>query len=203
MVKLWKIGWNRIEKFGMGKYKIGLRTNMKNSSKVIRIANACFPFLKFCHLLLKHRRRRTSDSYSFSAATATSRKNSKKSRGRSNTKKRTTPKYELLAKKKPSLLSSFCHLENSVEAPMKTVPQSSFAKKKIMEFLVWHAALDGCSLHGDPHHSPPLPRHCHCALQSDNTWLGLVAHLYISATSILITLAAFLLRGLLLLPLFL
>ena len=36
-----------------------------------------------------------------------------------------------------------------------------------------------------------------------NTWLGLVAHLYISATSILITLAAFLLRGLLLLPLFL
>ena len=72
-----------------------------------------------------------------------------------------------------------------------------------MEFLVWHAALDGCSLHGDPHHSPPLPRHCHCALQSDNTWLGLVAHLYISATSILITLAAFLLRGLLLLPLYL
>ena len=37
----------------------------------------------------------------------------------------------------------------------------------------------------------------HCALQSDSTWLGLVAHLYI------ITLAAFLLRGLLLLPLFL
>ena len=34
----------------MGKYKIGLRTNMKNSSKVIRIANACFPFLKFCPL---------------------------------------------------------------------------------------------------------------------------------------------------------
>ena len=72
-----------------------------------------------------------------------------------------------------------------------------------MEFLVWHAALDGCSLHGDPHHSPPLPRHCHCALQSDNTWLGLVAHLYISATSILITLAAILLKGLLLLPLYL
>ena len=60
-----------------------------------------------------------------------------------------------------------------------------------MEFLVWHVALDGCSLHGDPHHSPPLPRHYHCALQSNNTWLGLVAHLYISATSILITLAAF------------
>ena len=45
MVKLWKIGWNRIEKVGMGKYKIGLRTNMKNSSREIRIANACFPFL--------------------------------------------------------------------------------------------------------------------------------------------------------------
>ena len=95
MVKLWKIGWNRIEKVGMGKYKIVLRTNMKNSSREI------------CHLLLKHRRGRMSDSYSFSAATATSRKNSKKSRGRSNTKKRTTPKYELLAKKKPSLPSSF------------------------------------------------------------------------------------------------
>ena len=40
-------------------------------------------------------------------------------------------------------------------------------------------------------------------VQSDNTWLGFVAHLFISATSILITLAAFLLRGLLLLPLFL
>ena len=45
MVKLWKIGWNRIEKVGMGKYKIGLRTNMKNSSREIRIVNACFPFL--------------------------------------------------------------------------------------------------------------------------------------------------------------
>ena len=100
MVKLWKIGWNRIEKVGMGKYKIGLRTNMKNSSREIRIANACFPFLIEILSL-------AADSYSFSAATATSRKNSKKSRGRSNTKKRTTPKYELLAKKKPSLPSSF------------------------------------------------------------------------------------------------
>ena len=36
-------------------------------------------------------------------------------------------------------------------------------------------------------------------VQSDNTWLGFVAHLYISATSILITLAAILLKGLLLL----
>ena len=91
MVKLWKIGWNRIEKFGMGKYKIGLRTNMKNSSKVIRIANACFPFLI--------------EILSLAAETLT--KNSKKSRVRSNTKKRTMPMYELLAKKKPSLLSSF------------------------------------------------------------------------------------------------
>ena len=45
MVKLWKIGWNRTEKVGMGKYKIGLRTNMKKSSREIRIANACFLFL--------------------------------------------------------------------------------------------------------------------------------------------------------------
>ena len=40
-------------------------------------------------------------------------------------------------------------------------------------------------------------------VQSNNTWLGFVAHLYISATSILITLAAILLKGLLLLPLYL
>ena len=44
MFKLWKIGWNRIEKVGIGKYKIDLRTNMKNSSRKIRIANACFLF---------------------------------------------------------------------------------------------------------------------------------------------------------------
>ena len=161
MVKLWKIGWNRIEKFGMGKYKIGLRTNMKNSSKEIRIANACFPFLKFCHLLLKHRRRRTSDSYSFSAATATSRKNSKKSRGRSNTKKRTTPKYELLAKKKPSLPSSFLPPRGSGGSSQENCSSVVPCKEEDHGVLgdVWHAALDGCSLHGDPHHPPPLPRH--------------------------------------------
>ena len=46
MVKLWKIGWNRVEKVGMGKYKIGSRTNMKNSSREIAgIVNACFPFM--------------------------------------------------------------------------------------------------------------------------------------------------------------
>ena len=60
--------------------------------------------------MLKHRRRRISDSYSFSAATATSRKNSQEVGGRSDTKKRTSPR--------------------------KTVPQSSPAKKKIVEFLV-------------------------------------------------------------------
>ena len=80
------------------------------------------------------------------------------------------PSMSSLPRRSPHCHPPFCHLENLVEAPRKTVPQSSPAKKKIMEFLVWHAALDGCSLHGDPHHSPPLPRHCHCALQSDNTW---------------------------------
>merc|ERR1719500_2735929 len=40
-------------------------------------------------------------------------------------------------------------------------------------------------------------------VQSDNTRLGFVVHLYISATSVLITLAAFVLKGLLLLPLYL
>ena len=41
------------------------------------------------------------------------------------------------------------------------------------------------------------------SVQSDNTWLGFVLHLYISATYILLTLAAFLFKGLLLLPLYL
>ena len=41
------------------------------------------------------------------------------------------------------------------------------------------------------------------SVQSDNTWLGFVVHLYINATCVLITLGAFLLKGLLLLPLYL
>merc|ERR1719500_1569417 len=41
------------------------------------------------------------------------------------------------------------------------------------------------------------------SVQSDNTWLGIVLHLYISATCVLLTLAAFLFKGLLLLPLYL
>ena len=150
MVKLWKIGWNRIEKVGMGKYKIGLRTNMKNSSKVIRIANACFPFLKFCHLLLKHRRRRTSDSYSFSAATATSRNNSKKSRGRSNTKKRTS--YSGDSSSFPS--SSSC---------CQPRPPGSDLKRNLLKLVVTNAELSvGGAAAADPlwlAHRPRLPLH--------------------------------------------
>merc|ERR1711913_124355 len=41
------------------------------------------------------------------------------------------------------------------------------------------------------------------SMQSDNTWLGFVVHLYISATCVLITLGAFLLKALHLLPLYL
>ena len=121
---------------------------MKNSSKVIRIANACFPFLKFCHLLLKHRRRRTSDSYSFSAATATSRNNSKKSRGRSNTKKRTS--YSGDSSSFPS--SSSC---------CQPRPPGSDLKRNLLKLDVTNAELSvGGAAAADPlwlAHHPRLP----------------------------------------------
>ena len=41
------------------------------------------------------------------------------------------------------------------------------------------------------------------SVQSDSTWLGFVLHLYIGATCVIITLGAFLLKVLLLLPLYL
>ena len=50
------------------------------------------------------------------------------------------PSMSPLPRRSPHCYPPFCHLENSVEAPRKTVPQSSPAKKKIMEFLVWHTA---------------------------------------------------------------
>ena len=112
------------------------------------------------------------------------------------TKKRTASKYELLAKKKPS---SSATSESSVEAPRKTAPKSSPAMKKngsllmqilvVALFLVLPLTLLLC-LATD-------------SVQSDNTWLGFVLHLYISATCVLLTLAAFLFKGLLLLPLYL
>ena len=120
------------------------------------------------------------------------------------TKKRTASKYELLAKKKPSApSSSSATSESSVEAPRKTAPKSSPAKKKFKELLVTYGMqllMVALFL--------VLPLTLLLCLatdsvQSDNTWLGFVLHLYISATCVLLTLAAFLFKGLLLLPLYL
>ena len=119
------------------------------------------------------------------------------------TKKRTASKYELLAKKKPS---SSATSESSVEAPRKTAPKSSPAKKKIKELLVknssWLMQILAVALFLV---LPLTLLLCLAtdAVQSDNTWLGFVLHLYISTTCVLITLAAFFLKGLLLLPLYL
>merc|ERR1712192_13790 len=108
--------------------------------------------------------------------------------------KKTASKYELLEKTKP-------------KGPKKTASKSSSAKKKMKEFfskdgkflivkllmvallLVLPLTLLLC-ITTDP-------------VQIDNTWLGFVVHLYISATSLLITLAACMFNGLLLLPLYL
>ena len=158
--------------------------------------------------MLRHRRRRMSSrdsSSSSSASSATSRKKSQEPRGRSKSKKKTASKYELFEKNKPKSSSTS---ESSKEAPKKTAPKSSSsAKKKIREFfskdgkflmmkllmvalfLVVPLTLLLC-VATDP-------------VQSDNTRLGFVVHLYISATSVLIILAACVLKGLLLLPLYL
>ena len=166
-------------------------------------------FWKFCHSMLRHQRRRMSSrdsSSSSSASSATSRKKSQEPRGRSKSKKKTASKYELFEKNKPKSSSTS---ESSKESPKKkTAPKSSSsAKKKIKEFfskdgkflmmkllmvalfLVVPLTLLLC-VATDP-------------VQSDNTRLGFVVHLYINATSVLITLAAFVLKGLLLLPLYL
>ena len=150
-----------------------------------------FPsFQKFCHLLLRHRRRRMSSrdsSSSSSAAAATSRK---KSRGRSKSKKRTASKYELFDKKKPSPPSSSA-TSDSVETK-KTKEFLVKCGKQVLVvalFLVLPLTLLLC-----------LATH---SMQTDNTWLGFVVHLYISATCVLITLGALLFKGLLLLPLYL
>ena len=103
-----------------------------------------------------------------------------------------------LPRRRPHCHSPFCYLEISVEAP-KVSPE----KKKIMEFLVTYGMqLLMVALFMV---IPITLLLCLATdtVQSDNTWLGFVAYLYISATSVLITLAAFLLKGLLLLPLYL
>ena len=108
-----------------------------------------------------------------------------------------------LPRRSPHCHPPFCHLEDPVEAPRKTVPQSPPAKKKIMEFLVTYGMqLMIVALFMV---IPITLLLCLATdtVRSDNTWLGFVAYLYISATSILITLEAILLNGLLLLPLYL
>ena len=96
-------------------------------------------------------------------------------------------------RRSPHCHSPFCHLEISAEASKKKIMEFSvtYGMQLLMValFLVIPITLLLC-LATD-------------TVQSDNTWLGFVAYLYISATSVLITLAAFLLKGLLLLPLYL
>ena len=162
--------------------------------------------------MLRHRRSRMSShdsSSSSSAASATSKKKSKEPRGRSKSKKRTEPnKYELIDKKKPSSSTS----ESSKEAPKKSpsgntpAKVSPSVKKKTKEFSVKAGKFLMQLLMVALFLVLPITLLLCLAtnsMQSDNTWLAFVAHLYISVTCVLITLAAFLLKGLLLLPLYL
>ena len=148
---------------------------------------------------------------SSSAATEASTKKSKEPRGRSKTKKRTPSKYELLDRSKTKK-SSCCpcpdDMSTSAKKKFKELKDdmSTSAKKKFKElkdgkflvqlqllvvaiFLVLPLTLLLCLVTN--------------SVQSDSTWLGFVVHLYISATCVIITLGAFLLKGLLLPPLYL
>ena len=153
--------------------------------------------------MLRHRRRRMSsrDSSSSSAAIATSKKKSREPSGRSKSKKRTEPnKYELLDKKKPS--------RSPKKSPSGNTPAkvSSSPKKKTKEFSVKSGKYLMQLLMVALFLVLPFTLLLCLAtnsMQSDNTWLAFVVHLYISASSVLITLAAFLFKGLLLLPLYL
>ena len=137
---------------------------------------------------------------SSSAATEASTKKSKEPRGRSKTKKRTPSKYELLDRsktKKSSRSNSLADMSTSAKKKSKEFLMNLQMKngKFLMQllvvalFLVLPLTLLLC-LATD-------------SVQSDNTWLGFVLHLYISASCVLLTLAAFLFKGLLLLPLYL
>ena len=144
---------------------------------------------------------------SSSAATEASTKKSKEPRGRSKTKKRTPSKYELLDRSKTKK-SSCCpcpdDMSTSAKKKFKELKDdmSTSAKKKfkelkggkfLMQLLVVALFL-------------VLPLTLLLCLVTDSvqsTWLGFVVHLYISATCVIITLGAFLLKGLLLLPLYL
>ena len=109
----------------------------------------------------------------------------------------TAANYELLAKKKPSSPSSSS--ESSVETP-----KSSPGKKKVKEALVKNSMLLMQFLVVALFLVLPITLIlCLATDNTDNTWLGFVLHLYISATCVLITMSAFLLKMLLLLPLYL
>ena len=130
---------------------------------------------------------------SSSAATEASTKKSKEPRGRSKTKKRTPSKYELLDRSKTKKSSRSNSLSTS--AKKKSMERMTMTGKFLMQllvvalFLVLPLTLLLC-LATD-------------SVQSDNTWLAFVVHLYTNATCVLITLAAFLLKGVLILPLYL
>ena len=154
MVKLWKIGWNRIEKFGMGKYKIGLRTNMKNSSREIRIANACFPFLIEILSLAAETPTKKDVWFLLLLCSHCNLKEElnlrKKSRCRSNTKKRTS--YSGDSSSFPS--SSSC---------CQPRPPGSDLKRNLLKLVVTNAELSvGGAAAADPlwlAHRPRLPLH--------------------------------------------
>ena len=131
---------------------------------------------------------------SSSAATEASTKKSKEPRGRSKTKKRTPSKYELLDRSKTKK-SSCCpcpdNMSTSAKKKFKELKDGKFLMQLLVValFLVLPLTLLLCLVTD--------------SVQSDSTWLGFVVHLYISATCVIITLGAFLLKGLLLLPLYL
>ena len=168
-----------------------IKRNTKHISREIQIPLIRTNMISSCfrHLLLRHRRRRmSSPDSSSSAATETSKKKSKEPRGRSKSRKRTASKYELLERNKTKKSSR----SNSL-ADMSTSAKEFLVKYGkllvVALFLVLPLTLLFC-LATD-------------FVQSDKFWLSFVAHLYISATYVLITLSAFLLKALLLLPLYL
>ena len=172
-----------------------IRTNTKHMSSEMQITSKQIQILPhFSHLLLRHRRRRMCSSSS--DTTEASKKKSKEPRGRSKSKKRTASKYELLDRSKTKKSSRSNSLADmSTSAKKKSMERMTMTGKFLMQllvvalFLVLPLTLLLC-LATD-------------SVQSDNTWLAFVVHLYTNATCVLITLAAFLFKGLLLLPLYL
>ena len=80
--------------------------------------------------------------------------------------------------------------ESSVEAPMKVKVKNSTLLMQLLVVTLFLVLSITFIL-------------CLATDNTNNTWLGFVVHLYISATYVIIALGAFLLNGLLLIPLYL